>query len=129
MQRPGEHPYCGPNKLDPFSGFSYNPSFFTSEGIKVKLCGWKDMDVPDSLYFMLDIIKDMVYTVTVEKKRVLVHCHAGYGRTGVVIACYKIFKDGISAEESVRQIRLVRPKCIEQKSQLSHCKKFAKCKR
>ena len=128
LQRPGEHPYCGPNELDPFSGFAYNPSFFSSEGIKVKLSGWKDMDVPDSLYFMLDIIKEMTYTITQEKKRVLVHCHAGYGRTGVVLACYKIYNENIPADEAVRRIRVARPKCIEQKSQMKYCIKFYQCK-
>ena len=44
LQRPGEHPYCGPNALDPVSGYSYSPSIFSSEGIKVKFSGRKDMD-------------------------------------------------------------------------------------
>ena len=79
LQRPGEHPYCGPNALDPLSGYSYSPSIFSSEGIKVKLSGWKDMDVPDSLYFMLDIIKEIYDMIKVKKKKVLVHCHVGNG--------------------------------------------------
>lgn len=128
LQRPGEHPYCGPNKLDLMTGYSYNPSLFSSEGIRVKLSGWKDMDVPDSLYFMLDIIKDMAHTIHVDKKRVFVHCHAGYGRTGVVLACYKIFNDNLTAEEAVKRLRMVRSKCIEQKSQMSYCRKFYQCK-
>ena len=68
LQRPGEHPYCGKNALDPLSGYSYSPSLFTSEGIVVKLAGWKDMDIPDSLYFMLDIIKDIYKKIKIEKK-------------------------------------------------------------
>ena len=71
LQRPGEHPYCGPNALDPLSGYSYSPSVFTSEGIKVKLSGWKDMDVPDSLYFMLDIIKEIYDMIKIKKKKSL----------------------------------------------------------
>ena len=68
LQRPGEHPYCGPNALDPVSGYSYSPSIFSSEGIKVKLSGWKDMDIPDSLYFMSDIIKEIHYIIKIQKK-------------------------------------------------------------
>ena len=68
------------------------------------------MDVPDSLYFMLEIIKDMAFMIKTEKKKVLVHCHAGYGRTGVVIACYKIFSDNMTAEEAVKKLRMARPK-------------------
>ena len=41
------------------------------------------MDVPDFLYFMLDIVKEMIFTVEKELKNVLVHCHAGKGRTGI----------------------------------------------
>jgi protein tyrosine phosphatase domain-containing protein 1 len=86
------------------------------------------MDVPDSLYFMLDIIKEMTYTIVQEKKRVLVHCHAGYGRTGIVLACYKVYNDNVTADEAVRHIRQTRPKCIEQKSQMKYCIKFYQCK-
>ena len=124
LQRPGEHPYCGPNTLDKQSGYSYTPSLFSTEGINVKLCGWKDMDVPDSLYFMLDIVKEMVFTIDTEKKRVLVHCHAGKGRTGVVIACYLIFKYHINADESIKRVRMKRPKCIESSEQREYCNKF-----
>ena len=124
LQRPGEHPYCGPNTLDKQSGYSYTPSLFSTEGINVKLCGWKDMDVPDSLYFMLDIVKEMVFTIDTEKKRVLVHCHAGKGRTGVVIACFLIFKYHISADESIKKVREKRPKCIENRDQREYCEKF-----
>ena len=124
LQRPGEHPYCGPNALDPLSGFSYSPSIFTSEGIKVKLSGWKDMDVPDSLYFMLDIIKEIYEMIKIKKKKVLVHCHAGNGRTGIVIACYLMYTYNYNAEEAVFKLREIRKKCIEKNSQMNYCFKF-----
>ena len=126
LQRPGEHPYCGPNALDPLSGYSYSPSLFSSEGIIVKLAGWKDMDVPDSLYFMLDIIKDIYKKIKIEKKKVLVHCHAGNGRTGIVIACYLIYKSNYQAEEAVGYLRKIRKKCVEKKAQMKYCIKFRK---
>ena len=124
LQRPGEHPYCGPNALDPLSGYSYSPSIFSSEGIKVKLSGWKDMDVPDSLYFMLDIIKEIYDMIKIKKKKVLVHCHAGNGRTGIVIACYLIYTYNYNAEEAVFKLREIRKKCIEKNSQMNYCVKF-----
>ena len=124
LQRPGEHPYCGPNALDPVSGYSYSPSIFSSEGIKVKLSGWKDMDVPDSLYFMLDIIKEIHYFIKIQKKKVLVHCHAGYGRTGIVVACYLIFTYNYNTEKAVAELRNVRKKCIEKNAQMNYCFKF-----
>ncbi len=124
LQRPGEHPYCGPNALEPVSGYSYSPSLFTSEGIEVKLAGWKDMDVPDSLYFMLDIIKDIYKKIQIDKKKVLVHCHAGNGRTGVVISCYLIYKSNYQANEAVEYLRKIRKKCVEKSTQMKYCIKF-----
>ena len=124
LQLPGEHPYCGPiDKLDE-SGFSYSPSLFESEGIHVGLYGWKDMNVPNSLNHMLEIVKSMYYQIHYLKKKVLVHCHAGYGRTGIVIACFKIFDESISAEVAKKEIRKIRPKCIQNKDQLLYCINF-----
>ncbi len=124
LQLPGEHPYCGPiDKLDE-SGFSYSPSLFESEGIKVGLFGWKDMNIPNSLNHMLEIVKAMYYYIHCEKKKVLVHCHAGYGRTGITIACYKIFDECITAEIAKMEIRKIRPKCIQSKDQLAYCINF-----
>ncbi len=124
LQRPGEHPYCGPNALDRLSGYSYSPSIFSSEGIKVKLSGWKDMDVPDSLYFMLDIIKEIYEMIKIKKKKVLVHCHAGNGRTGIVIACYLMYTYNYDAEYAVKVLRSFRKKCIEKNAQMKYCIKF-----
>jgi hypothetical protein len=70
LQREGEHPDCGPNKILEDSGFSYNPSQFLLEDIKVKLCGWKDMAVPHSVMFMLDIVKEMCVTIKETRKKV-----------------------------------------------------------
>ena len=123
LQLPGEHPYCGPDPLDE-SGFSYSPSLFESEGIHVGLYGWKDLDVPNSLNHMLQVVKDMYHYIHFLKKKVLVHCHAGYGRTGTTIACYKIFDECISAEAARDEIRKVRPNCIQNSNQFDYCVKF-----
>ena len=123
LQLPGEHPYCGPDPLYE-SGFSYSPSLFESEGIHVGLYGWNDLDVPNSLYHMLQVVKTMYDYIHNLKKKVLVHCHAGYGRTGTTIACYKIFDECISAEAAKDEIRKVRSQCIQNKNQFNYCVKF-----
>ena len=43
---------------------------------------------------------------------VVVHCHAGLGRTGTVLACYMIGK-GVPAINAIGQIRGLRPGSIE----------------
>ena len=125
LQLPGEHPYCGPDPLDE-SGFSYSPSIFESEDIHVGLYGWKDLDVPNSLYHMLQVVKDMYNYIHYKNKKVLVHCHAGYGRTGTTIACYKIFDEDISAEAAKDEIRKVRRQCIQNSNQFNYCVNFEK---
>ena len=71
LQLQGEHPYCG-DKLDLSSGFSYNPQQLISENIKCKNFGWKDMSIPDSVNFMLNIVKDMGVSIRDEGKKVIV---------------------------------------------------------
>ena len=70
VQREGEHPYCGPNKKLEDSGFSYKPSQFAVEDIKVKLSGWEDMSVPDTVAFILDVVKEMCVTIKEDNQKV-----------------------------------------------------------
>lgn len=71
LQREGEHPYCGPNKkLELRSGFTYEPQAFISEDIQVKLAGWKDMSIPDSLNFVLETVKEISVTIKEKRKKV-----------------------------------------------------------
>ena len=123
LQIPGEHPNCGPNDLD-FEGYSYSPSKFVIEEIDVECCGWKDMGVPDLLEFVLQIVKKMHFYITKLKKKVLVHCHSGYGRTGLIIACYKIFSEGVNADLVIKEIRGKRKKCVQNSSQYEFCEHF-----
>jgi protein tyrosine phosphatase domain-containing protein 1 len=109
------------------SGFTYLPEAFTTEGIRVRQSGWKDMNVPDSIDFMVEIVKDMYNTIKEEKKKVLVHCHAGYGRTGIVLACYMLYSSTKTAEEVVQEIRQKRSQCVQKKSQMQYIKKFQEC--
>lgn len=124
VQREGEHPYCGPNGTLESSGYTYFPQEFISNGIDVKLCGWKDMDVPESMTKMLEIVKEMYYHTKILNKKVLVHCHAGYGRTGIVLACYIIYTTDKDVSTVVKEIRSVRKKCIEKSEQYEYCENF-----
>ena len=48
--------------------------------------------------------------------KVAVHCGAGLGRTGTMLACYLV-ACGLSADEAVRQIRRRRPGSVESAAQ------------
>ena len=65
--------------------------------------------------------------VTINKGgKVLVHCHAGYGRTGVVIVCYLLFVSTKDCDSVIKEVRSKRKKCVETKDQIQYCKKFEK---
>ena len=121
----GEHPYCGPNKgLEEDCGFSYNPSAFISEGIEVLLKGFKDLTPPDTLDFILEIVRKMAYVVKYKKGRILVHCHAGNGRTGIVLVCFFMYYFNKSYNEALTELRKLRKKGVEKISQEIFCQKF-----
>ena len=95
----GEHPLCGDSHDDGLdsSGFSYSISLLEKNGIDILLCGWKDLTIPDSFNHLIKIVKKMYYYINTLSKKIIVHCHAGFGRTAIVLCCYKIFTKKISA--------------------------------
>eukprot|EP00039_Didymoeca_costata_P003745 m.69445 g.69445 ORF g.69445 m.69445 type:complete len:787 (-) comp12056_c0_seq4:2575-4935(-) len=120
VQQEGEHAHCGDGLIE--DKFSYTPDIFVKEGISVYLYGWQDFGIPthESLFKMVKVISDIVE----EGGRVLVHCHAGLGRTGMLIACHLVYSLAYSAEEAVTVVRLRRAKAIQTKAQISIVKEF-----
>lgn len=122
MQLPGEHAHCGP-PLDPESGFTYSPQIFMDNDIYFYNFGMPDFGV-SSLVGLIDAVKVIAFAV--REGRVAVHCHAGLGRTGVLIACYLIYALRISPSEAVHFVRIKRPRSIQTRAQISKVFDFAR---
>jgi atypical dual specificity phosphatase len=58
------------------------------------------------------------------KMAVAVHCTAGLGRSGVVLACYFVAA-GLSAKNAIARVRRMRPGSIETEEQAAAVDEFA----
>ena len=64
--------------------------------------GWVDYGVP-TLPSLLDMVRVMDFALG--EGKVAVHCHAGLGRTGVLIACYLAYALRLGGPEAVAMVR------------------------
>lgn len=125
----GEHPYCGTVYEDGLdeNGFAYSTKELEKNGIHVLFCGWLDFVAPDSFNHMIQIVKKMYNCTHFLKKKVIVHCHAGMGRTSTSLACYKIFAEKLSAENARKEVRKgTRKMCLGEGIQYSYVQEFEK---
>ena len=74
-----------------------------------------DMGVPefDDLVSSVDFIHERL----VNNEPVMVHCLAGLGRTGTILACYLIKHEKMSSDDAITKIRKQRPGSIQSYSQ------------
>ena len=83
-----------------------------------------DMGIPE--------FNDLIYAVDFIHRRitnnepVLVHCLAGMGRTGTILACYLVKYQNMSADEAIQKVREERPGSIQSYPQEEIIFRFSK---
>ena len=96
--------YDGENLLD----------LYRSEGINVIHYPIRDFSVPKDFSTFHKLIKEL--DSRLRKENVLIHCSAGWGRTGMVAAGLAIYK-GHNPMQAINLIRRIRPGTIETSEQ------------
>jgi hypothetical protein len=112
--QPGEHPFCGAGILEQ-TGFPYSPEKLMAVGIKHFNYGWPDMTIP-SIHCMMNIVQIAKSEISSGGK-IAIHCHAGFGRTGIAIACILMVLHDMDGSAAIQLVRDRRPGSIQTKPQ------------
>ena len=83
-----------------------------------------DMGVPE----FVDLVSavDFIHNRITNDEPVMVHCLAGMGRTGTLLACYLVKHQKMSADEAIQKVRAERPGSIQSFPQEEIIFQFAK---
>ncbi|EGT47696.1 hypothetical protein CAEBREN_01842 [Caenorhabditis brenneri] len=119
LQESGEHSFCGSGNLS--SGFSYDPENLMRSGIYHYNFPLPDFQACTSNR-LLDIVK--VVDFALSHGKIAVHCHAGHGRTGMVIAAWMMYALGMSPSQAVDTVRSRRAKAVQSKEQVETLHNF-----
>jgi cell division cycle 14 len=82
----------------------YDPQEFEQCGIRCVDLEFDDCTVPET-----HIVVEFLHVVETSPGPVAVHCKAGLGRTGTLIAIYMMKHHGFTAREAMGWLRIVRP--------------------
>ena len=67
----------------------------------------------------IDMATDFIHQKISQNQAVMVHCAAGMGRAGTILACYLVKYRSYSAQDAIRKVRKERPGSIQSELPLS----------
>jgi Protein-tyrosine phosphatase len=123
---PGEHPFCGrKDGLLLNTGFTYDPELFMSRCINHFNYSWPDMTTP-TINQAIHIVQIALTELNSKDGtgKIAVHCHAGFGRTGIIICCILIAKNGLRGDEAINLVRFKRPGSVQTAQQVEFVHTF-----
>jgi len=85
------------------------------ENIKYLHIPTEDLTAPDM--DKIDLTVDFIHERITNDEAVMVHCAAGMGRAGTILACYLVKHQKYSAKEAVKKVRKERPGSIQSEIQ------------
>jgi len=86
-----------------------------TEDVKYLHVPTSDLTAPDM--DKIDTAVDFIYERINNKEAVMVHCAAGMGRTGTILACYLVKYHKHSAKDAIDKLRKKRPGSIQSETQ------------
>jgi len=83
----------------------------------------EDMQPPEAT--QIELVLSNITRAHAKKMGVGIHCEAGAGRTGTMLACYFVSK-GMTARDAITRIRKLRPGSVETEEQADAVREFAR---
>ena len=102
-----------------------NVASLSADGINFYNFGWEDHQTTN-FNVLIKVLKSLDFLLQTGKK-VAVHCHAGIGRTGLVIACYLVFSLNLTGQQAIDLFKLKRKGGLSNRTQRNTIISFEKC--